>query len=85
MATYNISGGMSLHDARAILLGTNHKIMHTGKVNSYARCQGGKLKAATSVTQAREIMKSSVTACGGVAGGKKRTWVRKDGRRMVAS
>ena len=56
MATYNISGGMSLHDARAILLGTNHKIMHTGKVNSYARCQGSKLKKAISVPDAREII-----------------------------
>ena len=85
MATYNISGGMSLHDARAILLGTNHKIMHTGKVNSYARCQGSKLKKAISVPDAREIMVANITACGGVVGGKKRTWTRKDGRQMTAS
>jgi hypothetical protein len=85
MKTYNVSGGMSLHDARALLLGTNHKIIHTGKVNSYARCLGSKLKVAKSVMQAREIMASSVGACGGVAGGKKRTHVRKDGRRVEAT
>ena len=85
MKMYNVSGGMTLHDARALLLGTNHKIIHTGKVNSYARCLGGKLKQAGSVSEARSIMASNVGACGGVAGGKKRTWVRKDGRRMTAS
>ncbi len=85
MKTYNVSGGMSLHDARAVLLGTNHKIIHTGKVNSYARCLGGKLKHAVSVADARGIMAANVSACGGVAGGKKKTWVRKDGKRMTAS
>jgi len=85
MKTYNVAGGLSLHDARAILLGTNHKVIHTGKVNSYARCLGGKLKRAASVADARTIMAANVSACGGVAGGKKRTWTRKDGTKKVAS
>jgi hypothetical protein len=38
----------------------------------YARCMGGKLKGAGSMSAAQQIMKSSVSACGGVPGGKKR-------------
>ncbi len=80
---YNISGGQTLHNARRVL--GLPIIAHTGKVNSYARCMGGKLKAANSVTDARQIMQSNVGACGGVAGGKKRTWTRKDGKHKVAA
>lgn len=80
---YNISGGQTLHNARRVL--GLPIIAHTGRVNSYARCLGGKLKHADSVAGARGIMKANVGACGGVAGGKKRTWVRKDGTRKTAS
>jgi len=83
MKLYNISGGQTLHNARRVL--GLPIIAHTGRVNSYARCMGGKLKSASSVSEARNIMQSNVSACGGVAGGKRKTWVRKDGRRMTAS
>ncbi|MDP2730571.1 MAG: hypothetical protein Q8O55_08805 [Dehalococcoidales bacterium] len=63
-------GGLKLHDARLVL--GIPVIAHTGRVNSYARCLGGKLKGADGVADARRIMASSVTACGGVPGGKKR-------------
>jgi|GEM_PF-5218652 len=82
MKLYNISGGQTLHNARRVL--GLPIVAHTGRVNFYARCLGGKLKAAGSVVEARQIMKSNVGACGGVAGGKKATWVRKDGKRMTA-
>lgn len=75
---YNVVGGLPLHDARR-LLGIPI-IAHTGRVNSYARCLGSKLKSANSIIEARGIMQSSVGACGGVPGGKKRTHRRKDGR-----
>jgi len=80
MKLYN---GNTLHDERRIR--GLHVIAHTGKVNSYARCQGSKLKKAISVPDAREIMVANITDCGGVVGGKKRTWTRKDGRQMTAS
>jgi len=67
MKRYNLGGGMKLHDARRVL--GIPIIAHTGRVNSYARCMGGRLRAATSVMQARQIMKSSVRDCGGTPGG----------------
>ena len=82
MKLYNISGGQTLHNARRVL--GLPVIAHTGRVNFYARCLGGKLKAANSVIEAREIMASNITACGGVVGGKKKSWTRKDGRKMTA-
>ena len=72
MAKLYTTGPQSLHDVRRILLGTDHVIMHTGRVNSYARCMGGKLRGAAGVMEARRIMAASVSACGGVAGGKRR-------------
>ncbi len=78
---YNIVGGLPLHDARR-LLGIPI-ISHTGRVNAYARCMGSKLKSATSLQTAQSIMTTSVGACGGVAGGKAKSWVRKDGRRVT--
>jgi len=80
---YNLGGGMKLHDARRVL-GINI-VAHTGRVNAYARCLGSHLKTADSVVQAQQIMASSVGACGGVGGGKKRTWTRKDGTKKTAS
>ena len=76
------AGPQSLHKIRRVL--GLPIIAHTGRVNSYARCLGGKLKGATSVADAKTIMASSVTACNGVPGGKKKTWIRKDGRRVTA-
>lgn len=67
---YNVSGGLRLHDARRVL--GVRIIAHTGRVNSYARCMGGKLKGADGVADARRIMAANVTACGGTVGGKKR-------------
>lgn len=67
---YNLGGGMKLHDARRVL--GIPIIAHTGRVSAYARCMGGKLKAADSVADAQKIMSSSVTACEGTPGGKKR-------------
>jgi len=78
---YHVTGE-NLHNTRRIL--GVPVIAHTGKVNSFARCMGGKLKSANSVQDAQQIMKANVSACGGVAGGKKRSWVRKDGKRMSA-
>ena len=69
MKVYNVTA-LRLHDARRIL--GVPVIAHTGRVNAYARCMGGKLKAATSVASARDIMKKNVVACGGTPGGKKR-------------
>ena len=70
MKRYNLGGGMKLHDARRVL--GIPIIAHTGRVNSYARCMGGKLKGASSIQAARQIMASSVSACGGTPGGKRR-------------
>lgn len=67
---YNLGGGLKLHDARRIL--GIPIIAHTGRVNTYARCMGGKLRAAGSIAEAQNIMRSSVGACGGTPGGKKR-------------
>ena len=67
---YNISGGLKLHDARRVL--GVRVIAHTGRVNAYARCMGGKLRGANGVADARRVMAASVTACGGTPGGKKR-------------
>lgn len=58
---YNLGGGMKLHDARRVL--GIPIIAHTGRVNSYARCMGGKLKGAKSVNEARSIMKSQAASC----------------------
>ena len=69
MKRYVLGGGLKLHDARRVL--GVPIIAHTGRVNSYARCLGGKLKGAPGVQAARQIMASSVTACGGVPGGKR--------------
>ena len=70
MKRYNLGGGMKLHDARRVL--GIPIISNTGRVNSYARCLGGKLKGASGVSEARRIMAASVSACGGTPGGKKR-------------
>ena len=78
MKRYNIAGGLRLHDARRVL--GLPIIAHTGRVNFYARCLGSKLKAANSISEAQSIMASSVGACGGVPGGKRKTHRRKDGR-----
>ena len=69
MKRYNLGGGMKLHDARRVL--GVPIIAHTGRVNFYARCMGGRLRGASSVQAARQIMASSVSACGGVPGGKR--------------
>ncbi len=63
MKRYVLGGGLKLHDARR-LLGVSI-IAHTGRVNSYARCMGGKLKGADGVAAARGIMRSSVAECRG--------------------
>ncbi len=62
---YNLGGGLSLHDARRIM-GVS-VIAHTGKVNSYARCMGTKIKAAglSSVSAARDFMKKHASECKG--------------------
>ena len=63
---YNVSGGMKLHDARRVL--GVPVIAHTGRVNAYARCMGGKLKGHyDDIRGIRSIMKASVSACGGIA------------------
>ena len=80
---YNLGGSMGLHDARRVL--GLPIIAHTGRVNAFARCLGGKLRAATSLHDAQSILKSNISSCGGVPGGKPRSWVRKDGRRMTAA
>ena len=67
---YNLGGGMSLHDARRVL--GVPVIAHTGRVNAYARCMGGKLKAAGSVKEAQKIMKESASACSGGSDKKKK-------------
>ncbi len=72
---YVLGGGLKLHDARRVL--GVPIIAHTGRVNSYARCLGGKLKGADGVAGARRVMKESVSACGGTAGGKQRVYKRK--------
>ncbi|MGA2669854.1 MAG: hypothetical protein ABSF21_00300 [Dehalococcoidia bacterium] len=79
---YNLSGGLKLHDARRIL--GIPIIAHTGRVNMYARCMGGKLQSANSLSDAQKTIQSNISACGGVAGGKARTWTRKDGKKMTA-
>ncbi|MDP2727852.1 MAG: hypothetical protein Q8P59_09955 [Dehalococcoidia bacterium] len=70
MKRYNLGGGMKLHDARRVL--GVPIIAHTGRVNSYARCMGGKLKGAKGVSDVRKIMAASVSACNGTPGGKKK-------------
>lgn len=69
---YNLGGGMSLHDARRIL--GVPIIAHTGRVGSYARCLGGKLKGSSGIAAARRAMadEKNITGCGGVIGGKRR-------------
>ncbi len=74
---YNVSGGLRLHDARRVL--GVRIIAHTGRVNAYARCMGGKLKPLHGVATVRAAMKANVSACNGTPGGKKRTFHRKDG------
>lgn len=81
---YNPAAGMPLHDARR-LLGLPI-IAHTGRVNHYARCMGGKLRKVFSLTEAQNVLKAldNRIACGGTPGGQKASWVRKDGTRVYA-
>ena len=60
---YNLGGGLKLHDARRVL--GVPIIAHTGRVNSYARCMGGKLKGAAGIMAARSIMRSQAASCRG--------------------
>jgi len=81
---YIVSAPAKLHDARRIL--GLPIIAHTGRVNFYARCMGGKLKAAQTVAGAQDIMRSTanITGCNGVPEGKPREWTRKDGVKKTA-
>lgn len=67
--------GLGLHDSRT-LLGVP-RIIHTGRVNGYARCMGGELKAANNPQEARNIMSTKVGSC---VGPKTYTVLRKDGK-----